>query len=54
MHKYVDESNGQLVFIGTKAGLVDLVANREKGNRAVACMLEIEGAHASGRLTFWC
>lgn len=46
LHKYVEESNGQLVFIDTKAKLTDFVANREKGNKAVACMLGIEGAHA--------
>lgn len=46
MHKYVEASQGQLVFIDTKQKLVDFVANREKGDQAVACMLGIEGAHA--------
>lgn len=46
MHQYVEASKGQLVFIDTKEKLADFVANREKGNKAVACMLGIEGAHA--------
>lgn len=44
MHEYVGDSNGELVLIDSKKKLEDFVANREKGNKAVAAMLGIEGA----------
>lgn len=46
MHQYVEASKGRLVFIDTRQELADFVAQREKGSKAVACMLGIEGAHA--------
>lgn len=46
MHQYVKKSKGQLVFIDTKTKLARFVKGREDGNKAVGCMLGLEGAHA--------
>ncbi len=45
LHKYVQQSNGQMVFIDNKKSLTEFVKNRANGSKTIGCMLGLEGAH---------